>query len=45
MVRQRIADQGAEAVGNTPAEFTAFIAAESARYARIAKLSGVRVEE
>jgi tripartite-type tricarboxylate transporter receptor subunit TctC len=45
MVRQRIADQGAEAVGNTPAEFMAFIAAESARYARIAKLSGVRVEE
>jgi tripartite-type tricarboxylate transporter receptor subunit TctC len=45
MVRQRIAEQGAEAVGNTPAEFMAFIAAESARYAGIAKLSGVRVEE
>lgn len=45
MVRQRIADLGAEAVGNTPTEFTAFIAAESARYAGIAKLSGVRVEE
>jgi tripartite-type tricarboxylate transporter receptor subunit TctC len=45
MVRQRIADQGAEAVGNTPTEFSAFIAAESTRYARIARLSGVRVEE
>ena len=45
MVRQRIAEQGAEAVGNTPAEFAAFIAAEFAKYARIVKLSGVRVEE
>jgi tripartite-type tricarboxylate transporter receptor subunit TctC len=45
MVRQRIADQGAEAVGNTPTEFIAFITAESARYARIVKLSGVRVED
>jgi tripartite-type tricarboxylate transporter receptor subunit TctC len=44
-VRQRIADQGAEAVGNTPVEFMAFIAAESAKYAQIAKLSGVRAEE
>jgi tripartite-type tricarboxylate transporter receptor subunit TctC len=44
-VSQRIAEQGAVAVGNTPAEFVAFIAAESDRYSRIAKLSGVRVEE
>jgi tripartite-type tricarboxylate transporter receptor subunit TctC len=43
-VRQRIAEQGAEAVGNTPAEFAEFIAAESAKYAEIAKLTGVRVE-
>jgi tripartite-type tricarboxylate transporter receptor subunit TctC len=43
-VRQRIADQGADAVGNTPAEFAAFIAAESAKYAEIARLTGVRVE-
>ncbi len=44
-VRQRIAEQGAVAVGNSPAEFAAFIAAESGRYARIAKLSGIRIEE
>ena len=44
-VRQRIVEQGAEAVGNSPAEFAAFIAAESDKYARIAKVSGVRVEE
>lgn len=45
VVRQRIAEQGAEAVGNTAAEFAAFIAAESAKYAQIAKLSGVRADE
>src|SRR5262245_11770661 len=45
VVRQRLAELGAEAVGNTPAEFSAFIAAESAKYAQIVKLSGVRVEE
>jgi tripartite-type tricarboxylate transporter receptor subunit TctC len=44
-VRHRIAEQGAEPVGNNPAEFAAFIAAESDKYARIAKLSGVRAEE
>jgi tripartite-type tricarboxylate transporter receptor subunit TctC len=43
-VRQRIAEQGAEAVGNTPAEFAAFISAESAKYARIAKLTEVGIE-
>ena len=45
IVRQRLAELGAEVVGNTPAEFAAFIAAESTKYAGIAKLSGVRVEE
>jgi len=45
IVRQRLAELGAEVVGNTPAEFAAFIAAESAKYAQIVKLSGVRVEE
>jgi tripartite-type tricarboxylate transporter receptor subunit TctC len=43
-VRQRIAEQGAEAVGNTPEEFAAFIRAESERYGRIAKLTGIRVD-
>jgi tripartite-type tricarboxylate transporter receptor subunit TctC len=45
MARQRIAEQGAQVVGNSPAEFAIFIAAESARYAEIARLTGVRVEE
>lgn len=43
-VRERIAEQGAEGVGNTPAEFAAFIGAESERYGRIAKVTGVRVD-
>ena len=41
-VRQRIADQGAEPVGNTPAEFTVFIRAESDKYKRIAAATGVK---
>ncbi len=44
-VRQRIAEQGAQAVGNTPAEFAAFIGSESDKFARIAKATGVRVEQ
>jgi len=41
---ERIDSQGGEAVGNTPEEFAAFIAAESAKYARIAKQAKVRVD-
>jgi tripartite-type tricarboxylate transporter receptor subunit TctC len=44
-VRQRIAELGAQSVGNSPAEFAAFIDAESEKYAGIARLTGVRVEE
>jgi tripartite-type tricarboxylate transporter receptor subunit TctC len=36
--------QAAEAVGNTPAEFRAFIRAESDKYERIVKLTGVKVK-
>ena len=38
----RIAEQGAEAVGNSPEEFAAFIRAEAEKYARIAKATGMR---
>jgi len=41
---ERIDSQGAEAVGNTPAEFAAFIAAETAKYARIIKQANVRLD-
>jgi tripartite-type tricarboxylate transporter receptor subunit TctC len=43
-VAQRIAAQGGEVIGNTPAEFAAFIAAESAKYAKIIREAGVRLE-
>ena len=43
-VAERIAAQGGEVIGNTPAEFAAFIAAESAKYAKIIREAGVRLE-
>jgi tripartite-type tricarboxylate transporter receptor subunit TctC len=43
-VAERIASQGADTVGNTPAEFAAFIAAESAKYARIIQQAGVKLD-
>jgi tripartite-type tricarboxylate transporter receptor subunit TctC len=43
-VVERIASQGADIVGNSPAEFAAFIASESAKYARIIKQAGVKLD-
>jgi tripartite-type tricarboxylate transporter receptor subunit TctC len=43
-VKARIAEQGADIVGDSPAEFAAFIAAESAKYARIIKQAGVKLD-
>jgi tripartite-type tricarboxylate transporter receptor subunit TctC len=43
-VAERIAAQGGEIVGNTPAEFAAFIDAESAKYAKIIREAGVKPE-
>ena len=43
-VAEVIRNQAAVPVGNTPAEFRAFIEAESAKYARIVKLTGVRIQ-
>ena len=43
-VVERIASQGGDIVGNTPAEFAAFIAAESAKYAGIIKQAGVKLD-
>ena len=44
-VMERINSQGAEAIANTPAEFAAFITAESAKYAKIIKQANVRLEQ
>jgi tripartite-type tricarboxylate transporter receptor subunit TctC len=43
-VAERITSQGGEIVGNSPAEFAAFIASESAKYAKIIHEAGVRSE-
>ena len=43
-MRERLAAQGAEAAPTTPAAFAQFIAAELAKYARIVKASGAKVD-
>jgi tripartite-type tricarboxylate transporter receptor subunit TctC len=43
-VRDLLITQAAEPVGNTAAEFRDFIRAESARYAKIVELTGVKVK-
>ena len=43
-VHARLADLGAEAVGNTPEEFTAFNRSELAKWAKIVKDSGAKVD-
>ncbi len=43
-LRAVLAQQAAEPVGNTPAEFHQFVREESAKYAKIVKLTGVQVK-
>ena len=43
-VRKQLADSGAEAVTGTPAEFGAFIQSEIARWARVVKESGAKID-
>ncbi len=43
-VADRIADQGAEIVGNTPAEFAAFIGSERAKYAKIVREAKIKID-
>jgi tripartite-type tricarboxylate transporter receptor subunit TctC len=44
-VKQNLADLGAVAAPNTPAEFASFIKGEGVKWAKVAKRSGARVEE
>jgi tripartite-type tricarboxylate transporter receptor subunit TctC len=41
-VSERFAAEGAELVGDTPAQFSAYIAGEIAKWSRVVKLSGAR---
>lgn len=43
-VREKLAAQGAEAVGNTPEEFRAYIRAEIEKWGRVIRESGAKVE-
>ncbi|MFN7087727.1 MAG: Bug family tripartite tricarboxylate transporter substrate binding protein [Burkholderiales bacterium] len=43
-VRQRLLDQGAEPVGNTPEEFGKLLHEEVARWAEVVKVSGAKVD-
>jgi tripartite-type tricarboxylate transporter receptor subunit TctC len=43
-VREVLNTQAAEPVGNTPAQFREFIRAESAKYAKIVELTGVKIK-
>jgi tripartite-type tricarboxylate transporter receptor subunit TctC len=43
-VRERLQAQGAEPIGNTPEQFAALIRAETAKWARVVKDSGAKVD-
>ena len=43
-VKLRFAVDAAEAVGSTPEEFTAFLRAETARWTRVVKEAGIRLD-
>jgi len=43
-LKERLLSQGAIPSGNTPAEFTKFIAAETAKWAQVVKTSGAKVD-
>ena len=43
-MKARLAQQGSEAVGNTPEEFRAFIAAELVKWAKLVQISGAKVQ-
>jgi tripartite-type tricarboxylate transporter receptor subunit TctC len=43
-IRESLKKQGADPVGNTPAQFNAYLKEESARWSEVVKVSGARVE-
>jgi len=43
-IKERMASQGAIASGNTSAEFAALIASETAKWAKVVKASGAKVD-
>jgi tripartite-type tricarboxylate transporter receptor subunit TctC len=43
-VRERMLLLGAEPVGNTPEEFAAYVKSEAAKYAKLVRASGAKVD-
>ena len=43
-IRDRLTSEGAEPVGNTPAEFTAFLKTDIARWAKVIKAAGAKLD-
>jgi tripartite-type tricarboxylate transporter receptor subunit TctC len=43
-VRERLASEGGQTLGGSPAQFAAFLAAEHAKWGRIVRESGAKVE-
>ncbi|NBS55988.1 MAG: hypothetical protein EBS65_02825 [Betaproteobacteria bacterium] len=43
-LRERLASQGAEAVSNTPEQFSAYVKEELAKWTRVVKASGMKAE-
>jgi tripartite-type tricarboxylate transporter receptor subunit TctC len=43
-VRERLASQGAEAVGNTPEQFTAQMKADLAKWAKVVKAANIKLD-
>ncbi len=43
-MRESLAREGADAIGNSPAEFSAFIQQESAKWSRVIKASNIKAE-
>jgi len=43
-VRERLAGQGAEPVGNTPEEYAVLLKADLARWGKVVKAAGIRAD-
>jgi tripartite-type tricarboxylate transporter receptor subunit TctC len=43
-VRDKLREQGAEVIGNSPAELAAYVAAEVPKWAALARQAGVKLE-
>lgn len=43
-IKEKFADLGAEAIGSTPQELAAFLAAEMAKWAEVVKAANIKIE-